>query len=336
MAQRRPSRARACRGRGRGSRALAAAAAVVLLAAGCGDASAAAPATRPAEDSWFGTLFGAGRDVEEKAEAGVERPSVVNASVLLQMIADRRANGSRVVANFFSSSCPFSAEFEPVFEALPQVCAPRRCRGRAGAVPCRVRPGAGQVGPETGSECLQAVFAVTMPPCCPWAGVWRGRQLRCVRRATGSTAQHALPHRSLPNRALFQQRCVRHGGSAGTGLRASQTVKSLTPLRFCAQAVLWLGTTEARRRRSKTCCSRCAQRPVLPPRRERFIAACCWCVAAHPAPLCHFHDSGSTAAALAAGAPALPLPVSLLCEKPARAARDAGMPRDATTLMDRV
>ena len=124
------SDARAGRARAAGAgaaRALAAAAAVVLLAAGCGDASAAAPATRPAEDSWFGTLFGAGRDVEEKAEAGVERPSVVNASVLLQMIADRRANGSRVVASFFSSSCPFSAELEPVFEALPQVCAPRRC-----------------------------------------------------------------------------------------------------------------------------------------------------------------------------------------------------------------
>jgi hypothetical protein len=54
--------------------------------------------------------------------AAVDRPCVVNASVLLRMLEERRSNGSRVVVNFFSSSCPFSAELAPVFDAMPQVC----------------------------------------------------------------------------------------------------------------------------------------------------------------------------------------------------------------------
>jgi len=61
---------------------------------------------------------------EHARAATVDRPCVVNASVLLRMLAERRANGSRIVVNFFSSSCPFSAEFAPVFDAMPKVCAP--------------------------------------------------------------------------------------------------------------------------------------------------------------------------------------------------------------------
>lgn len=50
------------------------------------------------------------------------RPSIVNASTMLHTIAaSQRLNDSYVVANFFSSSCPYSAEFSPIFEALPQV-----------------------------------------------------------------------------------------------------------------------------------------------------------------------------------------------------------------------
>lgn len=55
--------------------------------------------------------------------AVIMRPSIVNLSALVQIVQDERGvNGSFVIANFFSSSCPFSAELEPLFNALPQVC----------------------------------------------------------------------------------------------------------------------------------------------------------------------------------------------------------------------
>lgn len=50
----------------------------------------------------------------------IKRPSIVNASSMVQMITDRRrVNASFVVANFFSSTCPFSAELAPLFGTLP-------------------------------------------------------------------------------------------------------------------------------------------------------------------------------------------------------------------------
>lgn len=55
--------------------------------------------------------------------AVIMRPSIVNSSALVQIVQDERGvNGSFVIANFYSSSCPFSAELEPLFNALPQVC----------------------------------------------------------------------------------------------------------------------------------------------------------------------------------------------------------------------
>ena len=87
---------------------------LLALAHGIGDAAGGAVGRR-----WLAGFFGgATRGASASAR---KRPSLVNASQLVQLVDPRSTNGSYVVANFFSSSCPFSAELAPLFDALPQL-----------------------------------------------------------------------------------------------------------------------------------------------------------------------------------------------------------------------
>lgn len=80
--------------------------------------SASSAALRGGAGGWFAGLFGD----QGQEEAVLRQPINMNASELLHLLAGlRNVDNASVVANFYSGSCPFSAEMAPFFGALPQV-----------------------------------------------------------------------------------------------------------------------------------------------------------------------------------------------------------------------